>query len=187
MALPPDESAADAWIEDHLQALVDAISPVAFIDQVQPALSKAAGNDMYRLQFTVRESQMPAFTDAVVLRDSIITIEDVDYTNQIYKSRLVPDVPITTQRTLVPDGAIVDVDSASWTWEVTLVQGNKTGGLAKLLRDAVPGTSMDGVFQPAGGAAPRRARARQSNPWIWCRYWSSGALTMGSSSVRASV
>jgi hypothetical protein len=55
IVLPSEEGAADAWIDAHLQALVDAISPVAFIDSMVPALAQASGNDIYRLQITVRE------------------------------------------------------------------------------------------------------------------------------------
>ena len=100
---------------------------------------------------------MAAPANTFVMRDGNLMIEDVDYTNQVWKSRLVPDVPMIQQRTLVPDGTIVDVDSAVWTFELTLAQINKTGGLAKVLRDADPGTEMDVVFIPhdTGAGSPK--------------------------------
>jgi hypothetical protein len=93
---------------------------------------------------------MPAPSNTFTMRDSSITVDGVEYANQLWRSRLVPEVNTQSQRTLVPDGVIVDVDSAVWTWEVTFAQINKTGGLAKVLRDADPGTEFDVVFQPHG-------------------------------------
>lgn len=96
---------------------------------------------------------MPAPANTFVLRDALVTVDAVEYANQAWKARLVPEVPIVSQRTLVPDGTITDVDSAIWTFELTIAQINHTGGLAKVLRDAAPGTEMDIVLQPTGGAA----------------------------------
>lgn len=96
---------------------------------------------------------MPAPANTYSYRDTILTIDDVDYANQHWRARLVPDTPILTQRTAVPDGVITDVDNPVWTFEITAAQINKTGGLAKVLRDAAPGTEMDVVLQPTGGAA----------------------------------
>lgn len=99
---------------------------------------------------------MPAPADTFVMRDSSIEVDEVEYANQFWRSRLVPDVPIVSQRTLVPDGTIVDVDNPVWTWEVTFAQINKTGGLSKVLRDAAPGTEFDVVYVPndAGVGSP---------------------------------
>lgn len=91
---------------------------------------------------------MPAPANTFVMRDALVTLDEVEYANQVWVARLVPDVSIVSQRTLVPDGAIVDVDSAVWTLELTFAQINKTGGLAKVLRDATPGTEMDMVLVP---------------------------------------
>jgi hypothetical protein len=96
---------------------------------------------------------MPSPANTYSYRDTILIIDETDYANQHWRGRLVPDVPTTTQRTAVPDGAIVDIDNPVWTFEITAAQINKTGGLAKLLRDAAPGTEMDVVMQPTGGAA----------------------------------
>lgn len=96
---------------------------------------------------------MPAPFNTFVMRDASVVVDEVEYANQVWRARLVPDVPIQQQRTLVPDGVIVDVDSAVWTLELTFAQINHAGGLAKLLRDAAPGTEMDMVLQPSGAAA----------------------------------
>jgi hypothetical protein len=100
---------------------------------------------------------MPAPTGAFVYRDAHITVEAVDYANQLTKARLNPDTPIQTVRTLVPDGAVQDVDSAVWTFEVTALQINKTGGLAKALRDATPGDELDVVLVPQAGTGNPQA------------------------------
>lgn len=91
---------------------------------------------------------MPVAAGVYVVRDAKVTIEGVDYANQCTVARLVPDVPIQTQRTLVPDGTITDVDSAAWTFEVTAVQKNNTGGLAKVLRGMAPGEELEVVLTP---------------------------------------
>lgn len=91
---------------------------------------------------------MPSPINTFVMRDALVTVEAVEYANQCWVARLVPEVPIQSQRTLVPDGVITDVDSAVWTFEITFAQINKTGGLAKVLRDAEPGTEMDVVLTP---------------------------------------
>lgn len=92
---------------------------------------------------------MPAATNYLgVLKDSEVLIEGTDYANQMTRSRLVPEVPVQTIRTLVPDGNISDVDSPAWTWEIAGIQKLATGGLLKLLNDATPGDLLDVVWQP---------------------------------------
>jgi hypothetical protein len=91
---------------------------------------------------------MAAPTGVHVLKDSSITVDDVEYANQSTVARLVPDVPIQTVRTLVPDGIIQDVDAPVWTFELTIVQKNNTGGLAKALRALTPGESVEIVLRP---------------------------------------
>ncbi len=92
---------------------------------------------------------MPAATNYLgVLKDSLVTIEGVDYANQLTRARLVPDVPTQTIRTLVPDGAINDVDSAAWTFEIAGIQKLATGGLLKLLNESEPGALLDVVWEP---------------------------------------
>lgn len=93
---------------------------------------------------------MTAYANAYVVRNAVITIDDVVYGNQTTKARLVPDTPIQTLRTLVPDGVVQDVDSTVWTCEISGVESRKTGGLAKALDDA-NGTQIEVVIQPKAG------------------------------------
>lgn len=91
---------------------------------------------------------MPAAAGAYVVKNATVTIDSVEYANQVRVARLVPDQPIQTYRTLVPDGAQQDVDSATWTFEVTGLQINSTGGLAKALRAMAVGDQVDVVLAP---------------------------------------
>ena len=100
---------------------------------------------------------MPTFAGAFVLRDATVTIDDVEYANQCTKARLVPDTPIQTLRTLVPDGVIQDVDSSVWTFELTGVASKiGTGSLVKALRDA-SGTQVECVLTPQNGVGNETA------------------------------
>lgn len=99
---------------------------------------------------------MPAATGAYVFRNAVVTVEGTEYANQVNKARLVPDTPIQTFRTLVPDGVVQDVDSTVWTLELSGLQINETGGLAKALRDAA-GTEIDVVLQPKAGTGQTTA------------------------------
>lgn len=89
---------------------------------------------------------------AHVLRDAVVTIDGQEYAGQLSKARLVPDQPVQTKRTLVPDGAVVDVDSAVWSFEIDGLQINRPNGLAAALR-AAAGEEVDVVLQPRRGAA----------------------------------
>jgi hypothetical protein len=92
---------------------------------------------------------MPAVTGHLgVLKDSSVEIDSVDYANQMTRARLVPDTPSQTLRTLVPDGAITDVDSPTWSFEIAGVQKLADGGLAKVLNDATPGDLLEVVWAP---------------------------------------
>lgn len=91
---------------------------------------------------------MPAAAGAFVIKDALVTVDSVEYANQVRIGRLVPDQPIQTYRTLVPDGAQQDVDSPVWTFELTGLQINKTGGLAKALRALTPGDEVDVILAP---------------------------------------
>lgn len=93
---------------------------------------------------------MTAFASAHVMRDALVTINAVEYANQVTKARLVPDTPIQTLRTLVPDGVVQDVDSTVWTLELEGIESRKTGGLAKAL-DALVGTTVTCVIVPKAG------------------------------------
>src|ERR1044072_2079648 len=83
-----------------------------------------------------------------VLKNSLVEFETVDHANELTRARLVPDTPSSTLRTLVPDGALTDVDSAAWTFELAGVQKHKTGGLAAVLNAATPGDLLDVEFEP---------------------------------------
>ena len=100
---------------------------------------------------------MPAPTGAFVVRNATVTVESVAYANQCTKARLVPDTPIQTVRTLVPDGAVQDVDSSVWTFEISGLQINIAGGLAKALRDATAGDQLDIVLAPQAGTGNAQA------------------------------
>lgn len=96
-------------------------------------------------------------TGGFVMRNSLFTVEGTDYANQCKKIRLVPEGETQTYRTLVPDGVIVDEDSSVWTLEVTGLQINITGGLAKLLRDSTEGDELDCVFAPKNVSGEQKA------------------------------
>lgn len=95
---------------------------------------------------------MPAATNYLgVLRDSLVELDGTDYANQMTRARLVPEVPTQTVRTLVPDGAINDVDSPAWTFEIAGIQKLATGGLLKKLNDANPGDLISVEWEPKTG------------------------------------
>jgi hypothetical protein len=100
---------------------------------------------------------MAAPTGAFVVKNATVTLESIAYANQCTKAKLVPDVPIQSVRTLVPDGAVQDTDSAIWTFEITALQINESGGLAKALRDATPGDELDVVLAPQAGSGKPQA------------------------------
>lgn len=94
---------------------------------------------------------MAAYTGGFVLKNALLTLEGTDFSNQVSKARLVPDVNVQTMRTLVPDGQIVDIDSAVWTLELSGVQDHETGGLADFLSDNA-GTLQTLVLAPRNAA-----------------------------------
>lgn len=91
---------------------------------------------------------MAAADGAYVVKNASVTVDAIEYANQARIARLVPDQPIQTYRTLVPDGAQQDVDSPTWTFELTGLQINKTGGLAKALRALTVGEQVEVVLEP---------------------------------------
>lgn len=91
---------------------------------------------------------MPPPTGAHVYRNAVVTVATVEYANQARIARLVPDTPIQSYRTLVPDGAVQDVDSPLWTFELTGLQINRTGGLAHALRAAAVGDTLAVILTP---------------------------------------
>ncbi len=94
---------------------------------------------------------MAAPTGAFVAKNATLTVAAVAYANQMRIARLVPDAPIQTYRTLVPDGIVQDVDTPSWRLELTGLQINKDGGLAKALRALTPGDNIACVLAPEAG------------------------------------
>lgn len=100
---------------------------------------------------------MPAAANAFVMKDSLVTIDAIEYANQVRIARLVPDQPIQTYRTLVPDGAQQDVDSPTWTFELTGLQINKAGGLAEALRALTVGEQVEVILAPRNLAADQKA------------------------------
>lgn len=94
---------------------------------------------------------MAAPTGAFVLKDSSLTIATIEYANQITSAVLVPDTPVKTVRTMVPDGQVSDNDSALWTFKLKGLQINATGGLARALRAAAIGAQLAVVYTPKTG------------------------------------
>lgn len=93
---------------------------------------------------------MPGAANAIVMKNALVTVDTVEFANQVRKARLVPTQNIQTYRTLVPDGAQQDVDSATWVLELAGLQINHTGGLADALRDG-DGLELDVILQPKVG------------------------------------
>lgn len=95
---------------------------------------------------------MPAYPRAHVMRNSSVTISTEEYaqTGQVTKARLVPDTPVQTQRTLVPDGVVQDIDSTVWTFELSGLQDYGAEGLAKALND-LAGQQVTVTVQPKVG------------------------------------
>lgn len=96
-------------------------------------------------------------TGAFVVRNGLFTVEGTDYANQAKKFRLVPDTPVQSYRTCVPDGIVQDIDSSVWTLEITGLQINRSGGLAKLLRDTPAGDQLDIVMAPKNASGEDKA------------------------------
>lgn len=91
---------------------------------------------------------MPAVDGAYVIKNALVTVDSVEYANQARIARLVPEQPTQVYRTMVPDGTVTDVDSPAWTFELTGLQVNKTGGLAKALRALAVGEQVAVTLAP---------------------------------------
>lgn len=94
---------------------------------------------------------MPAHPGAFVLRNSLFTLGGTSFANQVWTVLIEPDTPFQQQRTLVPDGTISDVDSATWVMQITGLQDFETNGLANYLR-ANAGSQVAFVFAPVNTA-----------------------------------
>jgi hypothetical protein len=99
---------------------------------------------------------MPAASGAYVYRDALVTVDGTDYANNLRKARLVPDQPVQTYRTLVPDGTVQDADSVVWAFEIEGLQINIVGGLAYYLR-SMSGGLVTVVLQPKTGSGLPKA------------------------------
>jgi hypothetical protein len=94
---------------------------------------------------------MSAPAGAYVVKNASVTLSGLDYANQVKKARLVPETPVQTYRTLVPDGVVQDVDSAVWTLELAGIQDfTDSQGLARYLNDHA-GETVEVVLQPKAG------------------------------------
>lgn len=97
-----------------------------------------------------------AYARAMVFRSPTVTIESVEYADQVTKARLVPDTPTQTMRTF--GGVDKDRDSTSWTLELAGHQDRGTGGLGDALDDAVAaGGTLTVVIQAKAGAGQDKA------------------------------
>ncbi|HEY3516612.1 MAG TPA: hypothetical protein VGL98_06150 [Gammaproteobacteria bacterium] len=82
----------------------------------------------------------------VIRKGATVEVDDVDYSDQINKIRLVPDTPVQTMRTF--GGIDKDRDSTSWTCELSGHQDRGTGGLAAALDAAsAAGENLEVVVQ----------------------------------------
>jgi hypothetical protein len=92
-----------------------------------------------------------SYARAYVWRNPIVTIDDVVYSGQLTKARLVPDTPTQTMRTF--GGVDKDRDTPSWTLELAGHQDRGTGGLAAAIDAAVAaGEELEIEIQGKAGA-----------------------------------
>jgi len=54
VVLPSDERAASQWVDANYEAVVDALEPIGFVDQVEPVLLSTSAGDQQALQITMR-------------------------------------------------------------------------------------------------------------------------------------
>jgi hypothetical protein len=95
---------------------------------------------------------MAAPAGAFVMRNASVKFAGTEYANQVSKVRFVPDTPIQTMRTLVPDGIVQDIDSTAWTLELSGIQDLTVAqGLARYLFDN-EGTTVACLVQPKATA-----------------------------------
>ena len=76
---------------------------------------------------------MTAYAGAFVIRNALVKFAALDMSNQCATAMLVPETPVKTMRTLVPDGVVTDVDSTVWTLQLKGLQDFESGGLAAYL------------------------------------------------------
>lgn len=52
--LPQDGPGASEWVDSHVEAIVDALEPVGFVDRIEPVTISDGDADRYALQFLMR-------------------------------------------------------------------------------------------------------------------------------------
>lgn len=93
-----------------------------------------------------------AYARAMVFRNPIVTIDDVVYTSQVSKARLVPDTPTQTMTTF--GGVDKDRGTTTWTLELAGHQDRGSGGLADAIDEAAAlGDAIEVVIQSRAGAS----------------------------------
>jgi hypothetical protein len=88
---------------------------------------------------------------AYVVKHVSCTWGGADYASQHTKVRLVPNTPIQTLRTLIPNGVVQDIDDPDWTLEIAGAQDwTSAQGLVRYLNDH-RGEDVEVVFTPRSG------------------------------------
>lgn len=54
LVLPQDERTASDWFDSKTEALVDALSPLAFVERIEPVTVPANSGELLALQITMR-------------------------------------------------------------------------------------------------------------------------------------
>jgi hypothetical protein len=90
------------------------------------------------------------------MRNTLVKFAALDMSNQCSEASLVPDTPVQTMRTLVPDGVVTDVDSTVWTLKLKGLQDFETGGLAAYLL-ANNGTIVSVAIAPVNTTGKKQA------------------------------
>ena len=94
---------------------------------------------------------MAAPAGAFVMRNSVVTIDTVQYANQTNVARLTPEVETQTWKGLVPDAIVQDVDSPVWTFNLSGIQDHVLAtGLARYLTDN-HGEQIQVTLEPKAG------------------------------------
>lgn len=100
---------------------------------------------------------MTAPNGAYVLRDALFTVEGTDYANQCTSVVMTPTQETQTLKTMVPDGIVQDVDTATWVCTINGIQDYVAAqGLARYLTDH-SGEQIDVVFEPKKGGVTATA------------------------------
>ena len=97
---------------------------------------------------------MTVSANAYVIKNGTVTIGGTNFSNEVFRARLVPDVNIQTQRTFDPTGTAVDVDTPVYTLELTAFQSTSasaSAGLASYLR-VNAGSLVTFVLTPKSGS-----------------------------------